>query len=389
VRRREGGVDISDIAAVDVSGEKRMQIESYRSFAGSVALLCALFAQASAAKSNFLTTAAGPAVSPPIQYDSDLQDTVAPGVPVVAHFTFSATAPVTINGAALAGTNGASYSIVSNTCNGVVLQGAVTCEIDVNVNAAAAYLLTETLVLATSDGPFSADVSVNVEPFPLVVAPSKIDFGTVTIGSSATKNLVFSNPNPIDISLDQYYYGGVQSFDFHGDVSLCDNIPANGTCTVPVTFAPTVDQAEGETFFAVTQYRTEPPSYASTSISLAGTGVMPGGTSVALDAYYNVNVSINEGSITIPDPGIDGAGNVYAFNLLPSKPSWSGHEFFLSEYGVTGASINLPSGHYYAVSVLATGVNGNHMNQPFVVTYMDGTSEIVRQSLSDWKTPQH
>ena len=38
--------------------------------------------------------------------------------------------------------------------------------------------------------------------------------------------------------------------------------------------------------------------------------------------------------------------------------------------------------------LLATGVNGNQPDQTFVVTYVDGSTTTITQSLSDWFTPQ-
>jgi hypothetical protein len=48
----------------------------------------------------------------------------------------------------------------------------------------------------------------------------------------------------------------------------------------------------------------------------------------------------------------------------------------------------LTAGKYSSVKLLATGVNGNQTNQSFIVTYTDGTTTTVKQSLSDWYTPQ-
>jgi hypothetical protein len=39
--------------------------------------------------------------------------------------------------------------------------------------------------------------------------------------------------------------------------------------------------------------------------------------------------------------------------------------------------------------MLATGVDGNQPNQTFIVTYTDGTTTTLTQSLSDWFTPQN
>ena len=38
--------------------------------------------------------------------------------------------------------------------------------------------------------------------------------------------------------------------------------------------------------------------------------------------------------------------------------------------------------------MLATAVNGNKHNETFIVTYTDGTSATITQSVSDWHTPQ-
>ena len=37
-----------------------------------------------------------------------------------------------------------------------------------------------------------------------------------------------------------------------------------------------------------------------------------------------------------------------------------------------------------SIDLLATGVNGNQTNQPFVVHYSNGTTQTIDLSLSDW-----
>jgi hypothetical protein len=56
---------------------------------------------------------------------------------------------------------------------------------------------------------------------------------------------------------------------------------------------------------------------------------------------------------------------------------------------VRGATVALPAGHFSTLNLLAASVNGNHASQTFAVTYTDGSTTIVSQSLSDWYTPQH
>ncbi len=51
---------------------------------------------------------------------------------------------------------------------------------------------------------------------------------------------------------------------------------------------------------------------------------------------------------------------------------------------LSSATVDLPAGNYSTLRLLATAVNGRQLDQPFVVTYTDGTTSRFTQSLSDW-----
>ena len=55
---------------------------------------------------------------------------------------------------------------------------------------------------------------------------------------------------------------------------------------------------------------------------------------------------------------------------------------------LSSASVALPAGNYSTLRLLATGVNGHQLDQPFIVTYTDGSTSSFTQSLSDWYSPQ-
>jgi hypothetical protein len=86
--------------------------------------------------------------------------------------------------------------------------------------------------------------------------------------------------------------------------------------------------------------------------------------------------------------GIDGNGNTYAGNLLGTSLTYNGVTYTLSAAGPNSAAsvtkITLPAGNFTTLSLLGTGVNGNHLNQVFKVTYTDGTTTSFTQSMSDW-----
>jgi polygalacturonase len=125
------------------------------------------------------------------------------------------------------------------------------------------------------------------------------------------------------------------------------------------------------------------------AINLSPAG--PSAASVNLSAVANVVGIANKGS-PAPDGGLDNDGYAYSETLLGGSLVWSGSTFVLGAAGVPDAvsstTIALPAGNDSEVILLATAVNGNQANQTFIVTYTDGTTTSITQSLSDWYTPQ-
>ncbi len=93
--------------------------------------------------------------------------------------------------------------------------------------------------------------------------------------------------------------------------------------------------------------------------------------------------------------GLDAQGSALSANLLGRSLVWGGVRFNLGAAGAanvvqsTGQLIALPAGSISKLELLATAVNGNQLNQEFVVHYADGTSQALRQSFSDWWMPRH
>jgi hypothetical protein len=113
---------------------------------------------------------------------------------------------------------------------------------------------------------------------------------------------------------------------------------------------------------------------------------------VSLGTGANVNAIFNDGS-AVTNGGIDFHSQAYSGKLLGTSLKFSGVPYTLLgpgvPDGVRGATVALPAGHFSTLSLLAASVNGNHASQTFTVTYTDGSTTIISQSLSDWYTPQH
>jgi hypothetical protein len=117
----------------------------------------------------------------------------------------------------------------------------------------------------------------------------------------------------------------------------------------------------------------------------------PANTTAVAGTVDNVVGIVADGS-PVPDGGLDKVGYAYSGTLLGTSFSWAGSTFTLGPVGTADAmsstTIALPAGNDSTVNLLATAVNGNQVNQTFIVTYTDGSTTSFRQSLSDWFAPQ-
>ena len=130
---------------------------------------------------------------------------------------------------------------------------------------------------------------------------------------------------------------------------------------------------------------------------------------VALAPYYD-RPGIYSDGVSFSNPptgGADGGGSAYSGVLIPGSLIWTNvlfnfgpaNSYNLTSNGyvlsatnlnvisATNQTITLPAGNYTMLRMLASGVQGGQVSQPFVLKYADGTSSTFVQSLSDWYHP--
>jgi hypothetical protein len=109
---------------------------------------------------------------------------------------------------------------------------------------------------------------------------------------------------------------------------------------------------------------------------------------VDLSSAYNATAIYSDGSQFASSASADGEGWAYSKETVGSSQLWDGVLFNLGPANapdaVTGRTVALPEGKFGTVELLATGVEGGQESQAFTITYADGTSSSVTQSLSDW-----
>ncbi len=142
---------------------------------------------------------------------------------------------------------------------------------------------------STSSGPASA----------LTASPASLAFGNVNVGStSSAQTVTVSNPNAAAVPVSQLAVSGP-----FGHTSTCGaSIPANGSCTVSVTFAPT---ATGSASGSLTVASSAPGS--PLTVALSGTGISST-TNLALGKPATASSSTQT---YVPANAVDGNTSTY------------------------------------------------------------------------------
>ncbi|HTU23304.1 MAG TPA: S53 family peptidase [Gemmataceae bacterium] len=108
---------------------------------------------------------------------------------------------------------------------------------------------------------------------------------------------------------------------------------------------------------------------------------------VSLSSYYN-ETGISDGS-AFSGTGLDGSG--YELGT-PGNIGWRG---YLIPYGpvnapdvvsAEGQAVDLQAGAYTDLTIFATAIGSDQLNQPFKVEYTNGTTQTFTLSLSNWTT---
>ena len=136
------------------------------------------------------------------------------------------------------------------------------------------------------------------------------------------------------------------------------------------------------------------------SAVLSGSGSTPpppppppsGTTAVNFGSAANVNAIFNDGTVPT-NGGLIGSGYAISENLVGASVPYAGLNFPIGASGaldgVSNTSLPLPAGNFSTLQLIAVGARSNQTNQIFTVTYTDGTTTTLTQSLSDWWAPQN
>lgn len=145
---------------------------------------------------------------------------------------------------ALGGADAGSYAIATDGCSGQTLDAGASCTVAVRLQATAAGTPMAMLTIAGAPG---GSVSVSLAGTVLAAGalaftPTSNDFSMVTVGATATSTFTLKNTGGSATgTLSAATLGGSDAgqFSIANDGCSAQTLPANGSCTIDVKFAPT------------------------------------------------------------------------------------------------------------------------------------------------------
>jgi len=292
--------------------------------------------------------------------------TVAPGasatdaVSIVPINGFASSVAFTVTGLPTGAT--AAFSPVSSTTGSTLSVSAAS------TTATGTYPLTVTGSVA---GTGSSNAFTVTAPISLIVSTSTLLPQTITFGSIPTQTV--GKP----LTLAATASSGLAVTYTSSTPSVCTVAASTVTLSVPGTCTIVAAQAGNGVYAAA------PSVQQSFTVTSASTG---GVTEVNLASIYNRVAIAAVGTTGVA--GVDSTGYSFGAALLNTSVTWNGETFLIGAANVpdsiTSTTISLPGGNYSSLSFLAGSGYGPNLNQQFVVTYTDGTTTTLTQSLTDW-----
>jgi FtsP/CotA-like multicopper oxidase with cupredoxin domain len=162
--------------------------------------------------------------------------------------TNSGTAPLVINGFARSGTNGNQFAAANVNCpiGGAGLAAGSSCTVNVTFLPTSSTTLTKNVLLTVNVNAPALPASVSLTGTIIVptftLSQTALNFGTVIRPGTSTQSVTLTNGPNAPLVITGLAIGGANPGQF-SQTNTCApfpaTMPANGTCTINVTFTPT------------------------------------------------------------------------------------------------------------------------------------------------------
>jgi subtilase family serine protease len=205
------------------------------------------------------------------------------------------TAALTISGVTVSGANATSFT-ETNTCGTTVATGA-SCTITVTFKPTVAGSLTAAINVADNAAGSPQTVALAGTGTPVSVpvvslSPTSLTFASTLVGSAAaTQNITLKNTGTAPLTISGFSITGTDTASFTQTNTCGTSVAASASCTITVTFKPTLPGSLTASLTVVDNAAGSPQT-----VALAGTATQPTGPAVSLSPTSLTFPATNVGS---------------------------------------------------------------------------------------------
>jgi hypothetical protein len=162
----------------------------------------------------------------------------------------------------IAGANPGDY-VQTNTCGGWIAGGS-SCVITVQFTPQTAFSRPAVLQINDSDPLSPQNVTLSGTGYAISISPKAVSFGSVRVGRTASKTITVTNLGPAPVSVGSVVLSGATAGDYRQTNTCAPAIPGGTSCTITVTFTPSVTGARNGTLTITDADPTSPQTLAIT-----------------------------------------------------------------------------------------------------------------------------
>jgi hypothetical protein len=151
--------------------------------------------------------------------------------------TNTGSATLTISSIAFTGADPGDFT-QTNKC-GTSLAVNASCTINVMFKPQAINTRTASLTITDNAAGSPQNVPMTGVGTQVKLSPTAVSFGSVTVGTSLTKNVTLTNVGTTTVSISSIAISGTNASDFTQNNTCGSSVAGNRSCTISVTFTPT------------------------------------------------------------------------------------------------------------------------------------------------------
>jgi hypothetical protein len=287
--------------------------------------------------------------------------------------TNKGTSDLSLDSITITGTNALEFTQINNC---TIISTGLSCSVTVALTPAVPYGKKSAILSIVSNDPKKPTVNIKLSgyapPPKISASPMSVDLGSVPVGSTSSPKIVtVKNTGISDLIINSITLSGTNASEFR-QTNDCTTVPAKGSCTVSVTFVPTISFGKKSAVISIASNDAKKPTV---NVKLSGQAPSP--------KISASPMSVNLGSVPVgstSSPKIVTVKNTGISDLMINSITLSGTN--ASEFSQTNDCTRVSKGGSCFIAVILTPTSAGSKSAVLSISSDDPKKTIVNIKLA-------